>query len=134
MNLRGLVSISGKPGLYRLIGQNKSGFIVESLDAAQNKLVINMSTGKMATLEDITIFGEDEEIKLLDVFETIKTSGITVPDVKADGTTLRQFFKEIAPNHDETRVYSSDIKKIISWYRIIEVLPLFEEPAPEPLV
>jgi hypothetical protein len=134
MNLRGLVSISGKPGLYRLIGQNKSGFIVESLDAAQNKLVINMSTGKMATLEDITIFGEDEEIKLLDVFETIKTSGITVPDVKADGATLRQFFKEIAPNHDETRVYSSDIKKIISWYRIIEVLPLFEEPAPEPLV
>jgi hypothetical protein len=134
MNLRGLVSISGKPGLYRLVGQNKSGFIVESLDAAQTKLVISMSTGKMATLEDITIFGEDEEIKLIDVFENIKKSEVAVPDAKADGTSLRSFFREVAPSHDESRVYASDIKKIISWYRIIAVLPLFEEPAPEPLV
>jgi len=130
MNLRGLVSVTGKPGLFKLIGQNKGGFVLESLDASKVKSVVNLSTTKMATLEDITIYGEDEEIRLLDVFETIKTNGGNTPDVKADGNTLREYFREVAPNHDEARVYSS---KIITWYNIIKELPLFEEEAPEPL-
>ena len=133
MNLRGLVSVTGKPGLFKLIGQNKGGFVLESLDASKIKSVVNLSTTKMATLEDITIYGEDDEIRLLDVFETIKNNGGNTPDIKADGNTLREYFREVAPNHDEARVYSSDIKKIISWYNIIKELPLFEEEAPEPL-
>lgn len=133
MNLRGLVSVTGKPGLFKLIGQNKGGFILESLDAAKVKIVINMSNSKMATLEDITIYGDEEEIRLLDIFETLKTSDIEIPAIKADGTTLRNFFREVAPGHDESRVYSSDIKKVITWYTIIKELPLFNEEAPEPL-
>ncbi len=133
MNLRGLVSVTGKPGLFKLVGQNKGGFVLETLDAAKLKSVVNLSTTKMATLEDITIYGEDEEIRLIDIFETIKTNGGETPDAKADGTTLRNFFREVAPNHDEARVYSSDIKKIITWYQIIKDLPLFEEEAPAPL-
>jgi len=132
MNLKGLVSVTGKPGLYKLIGQNKSGFVLETLDDVRVKSVVNMATAKMATLEDITIYGDDDEIKLLDVLSKIKESGITVPDTKSDGDTLRSFFREVAPGHDEFRVYSSDIKKIISWYNIIKELPLFdEEPAGE---
>ncbi len=130
MNLKGLVSVTGKPGLYKLIGQNKSGFILETLDDNRVKSVVNMTTTKMATLDDITIYGDDDEIKLTDVLTRIKESENAVPDPKSDGETLRTFFREVAPGHDEFRVYSSDIKKIISWYNIIKALPLFdEEPA-----
>ena len=133
MNLRGLVSVSGKPGLFRLIGQNKSGFILETLDEQKTKTVVNMTTSKMATLEDITVFGEDEDLKLRDILETIK-SNQNIPDVKtADSSALRNFFREVAPGHDEERVYASDMKKILNWYNLIKELPLFNEDAPEPI-
>lgn len=133
MNLRALVSVTGKPGLFKLIGQNKGGFILETLDKAKIKSVVNLNTTKMATLEDITIYGEEEEIRLLDVFETIKANGGNTPDTKASGEELRNFFREVAPGHDESRVYTSDIKKIITWYNIIKEFPLFDEEAPAPL-
>ena len=133
MNLRGLVSVSGKPGLFKLIGQNKAGFILESLDEQKTKTVVNVSTAKMASLEDITVFGEDEDLKLLGIFENIKTNE-KIPDAKtADGAVLRDFFREVAPGHDEDRVYASDMKKILNWYNLIKDLPLFAEEAPEPL-
>lgn len=131
MNLRTLVSVTGKPGLFKLIGQNKGGFILETLDDKKIKSTVNLSTTKMATLEDITIYGEDEEIRLIDVFETMKEKGGDTPALK-DSQALRDYFREVAPEHDESRVYTSDIKKIISWYNIIKELPLFDEDAPEP--
>lgn len=128
MNLTGIVAVTGKPGLYKLIGQNKSGFILESLDRQKTKTVVSIATAKMATLDDITVYGEDDELKLTDILERIKGKG-QAPDPKADGKTLRDFFREVAPGHDEERVYSSDIKKIISWFNILKTLPLFEEAA-----
>ena len=133
MNLRALVSVTGKPGLFKLIGQNKGGFILETLDNAKIKSVVNLNTTKMATLEDITIYGVEDEIRLLDIFQNIKANGGNTPDAKSDGNTLREFFREVAPGHDEDRVYNSDIKKIISWYNIIKEFPLFEEETPEPI-
>lgn len=126
MNLKGLVAVSGKPGLYKIIGQNKSGFVLETLDAQKLKLIVNLSTAKLASLEDITIFGEDGDIKLIDIFENMKASA-SIPDAKADGKVLRAFFQEVAPNHDEDKVYASDMKKIILWFNIVKELPLFEE-------
>ena len=133
MNLRALVSVSGKTGLFKLIGQNKAGFILEGFDGQKTKTVVNMSTSKMASLEDITVFGEDGDLKLIDIFENIKAGG-DMPDAKlADGNALRKYFREVAPAHDEDRVYASDMKKILNWYAIIKELPLFSEEAPEPL-
>ncbi len=133
MNLRGVVSVSGKPGLFKMLGQNKSGFILESLDEQKVKTVVNMSTSKMASLEDITVFGEEEDLKLSDIFENIKAAD-TQPDLKtADANSFRKFFREVAPGHDEERVYASDMKKILTWYSLIKELPLFSEEAPEPL-
>lgn len=132
MNLRGIVAVSGRPGLFKLIGQNKSGFILEGLDVQKTKLVVSMSNAKMASLEDITIFGEDDDLKLIDIFEKMKSIK-AIPDAKVDGQALRTFFREAAPSHDEERVYSSDIKKIITWFQIIKPLPIFEEKAPEPI-
>ncbi|HEY0057232.1 MAG TPA: DUF5606 domain-containing protein [Pedobacter sp.] len=126
MNLKGLVAVSGKPGLYKIIGQNKTGFVLESLDEQKVKLIVNLTTAKLASLEDITIFGEDGDLKLVDVLENMK-SAASIPDPKGDGTTLRKFFREVAPAHDEDRVYASDMKKIITWFNLIKDLPLFTE-------
>jgi hypothetical protein len=130
MNLRGIVSVSGKPGLWKALAQNKTGFILESLDAQKIKLIANLSTAKIAALDEITIFGDDEDIRLTEVLERIKDVK-NVPDAKADGKKLRELFREVAPGHDEEKVYASDMKKIVSWYHILKDLPLFsEEPAP----
>ncbi len=126
MNLKALVSVTSKPGLFKLIGQNKGGFILESLDAQKVKTVVNLATTRMATLEDITIYGEEDELKLADILQRIKEKG-DAPAAKSEGKVLREFFREVAPGHDEERVYTSDIKKIINWYNIIKELPLFDE-------
>lgn len=128
MNLRGIVSLSGKSGLFKALAQNRSGFILESLDEAKNKVVTN-ATSKLATLDDITIFGHDEDITLISIFEKMKETSATtaVPEAKADGKVLREYFTAISPNHDPERVYTSDIKKIITWYGILSQLPLWNE-------
>lgn len=129
MNLRGIVAVSGKPGLWRALAQNKTGFILESLDANKTKLVANLSTAKIAALDEITIFGDYEDIRLTGVFDRMKDAK-SVPDAKADGKVLRNFFREVAPGHDEEKVYASDMKKIVSWYYILKDLPLFSESDP----
>jgi len=129
MNLSAIVSVSGKPGLWKALVQNKTGFVLESLDNQKTKLVVNLSTAKLAALEEITIFGDDEDIRLTDVLERMKTAG-NIPDAKADGTVLRKFFREVAPGHDEEKVYASDMKKIVNWFNILKELPLFNEAAP----
>ncbi|RKR80227.1 hypothetical protein BDD43_0323 [Mucilaginibacter gracilis] len=129
MNLHGIVAVSGKPGLWRALAQNKTGFILESLDAQKIKLVANLSTAKLAALDEITIFSYDEDIRLKDVLAKMKTAA-NVPDTKADGNKLRAFFREVAPDHDEEKVYSSDMKKIVGWFHILKDMPLFNEEEP----
>jgi len=129
MNLQGIVAVSGKPGLWRALAQNKTGYVLESLDAQKTKLVANLSTAKLAALSEITIFGVDDDIKLTDVFEQMKTAS-NIPDAKADGKKLRTFFYEVAPDHDEEKVYASDMKKIISWFQLLKDMPLFNEADP----
>jgi hypothetical protein len=129
MNLQGIVAVSGKPGLWRALAQNKTGYILESLDAQRTKLVANLSTAKLAALNEITIFGLDDDIKLKDVFERMKNVA-GMPDAKADGKKLRELFREVAPDHDEEKVYASDMKKIIGWYQLLKDMPLFNEDEP----
>lgn len=131
MNLRGIVAVSGRPGLFKLIGQNKTGYVLEGLDAQKLKIVANVSNTKLASLEDITIYGEDDDLKLNEVLASIAATKTAIPDAKADGSVLRKFFLEVAPNHDQERVYTSDMKKILSWYHILKDLPLFTEVVEE---
>jgi hypothetical protein len=129
MNLLGIVAVSGKPGLWKALAQNKTGYILESLDAHKTKMVANLSTAKIAALSDITLFGLEEDIRLVDVFGRMKGAK-SIPDAKADGMALRKFFREVAPDHDEEKVYASDMKKVIGWYNILKDLPLFDEAEP----
>ena len=129
MNIAGIVAVSGKPGLWKALSQNKTGFILESLDAQKIKMVANLSTAKLAALDEITIFGFDEDLKLTDVFENMKKAG-NVPDAKADGNAMRAYFRTVAPDHDEEKVYASDMKKVINWFNILKDMPQFNEAAP----
>ncbi|MCD0488040.1 DUF5606 domain-containing protein [Pedobacter sp. MC2016-14] len=130
MNLRGIVAVSGRPGLFKLVGQNKAGYILESLDAQKVKVVANIANSKLSSLEDITVYGNDEDLKLVDVLANIAAYTAEVPDAKADTAKLKAFFNEVAPDHDGDKVYASDIKKIVTWFHIIKELPLFNEEAP----
>ncbi|MGZ3778194.1 MAG: DUF5606 family protein, partial [Mucilaginibacter sp.] len=130
---KGIVAVAGKPGLWKALAQNKTGFILESLDAQKNKLVANLSTAKIAALDEITIFGDDEDILLKDVLKRMSEAK-SVPDPKADGKVLRALFREVAPGHDEEKVYASDMKKIVSWYHIMKNQPFFSEPDPSEAV
>ncbi|WP_276089839.1 DUF5606 domain-containing protein [Pedobacter sp. JY14-1] len=129
MNLRGIVAVSGRPGLFRLVGQNKAGYILESLDAQKVKIVANLATAKLASLEDITVYGEDEDLKLADVFTNIAAAS-EVPDGKADAAALKKLFEEVVPAYDRDKVYTSDMKKIVSWYHILKDTPAFTEELP----
>lgn len=131
MNLRGIVAVSGRPGLFKLVGQNKGGYVLESLDAQKVKIVANITTTKLASLEDITIYGEDEDLKLVDVLANIVAAKGTVPEGKSDANALKSFFEEVALGYDHDKVYTSDMKKIITWYHLLKDLPLFTETAAE---
>jgi len=116
MNLKDLLSISGKPGLYRSIGQNKTSLIVESL--IDGKKIPVYTAHKISALEDISIYTHDTDVPLTEVFKTIykKENGGECISHKSPSNELKTYMQEILPDFDEDRVYTSDIKKIFNWY------------------
>jgi hypothetical protein len=132
MDLSKIMSISGKNGLYKLISQGKNNFIVESLE--DGKRVPAFSHDGIATLDNISIFTEDEDILLTKVFQIIfqKENGAEITSIMNDNTKLKKYFEEVLPNYDKERVYVSNIKKVISWYNILvkhNLIDLEEDPA-----
>jgi hypothetical protein len=119
MDLSKIMSISGKNGLYKLISQGKNNFIVESLE--DGKRIPAFSHDGIATLDNISIFTEDDDILLTKIFQTIyqKENGAELTSIVNDNTKLKKYFEEVLPNYDKERVYVSNIKKVISWYNIL---------------
>jgi hypothetical protein len=118
MELKDIISVPGMSGLFKIVGNNKNGFIVESM--LDNKRSMVSSSQRILTLVDIGVYTQDEEMPLNQVFLKIQESGKDKSiDVKADGKKLREFFKSVLPEYDEERVYDSDIKKILSWYLLL---------------
>jgi hypothetical protein len=134
MNLQGIVAVSGKPGLWRALAQNKNGYVLESLDAQKTKLIANLINRKIGGIErDNHFWAWKMILNWLTCLSSMKAAA-SVPNPKDDGKKLREFFFTVAADHDEEKVYSSDIKKIISWFLILKELPLFnEEPATAPV-
>ena len=120
--LKTIMSISGKPGLYKLISKGKNMLIVESL-SADKKRIPAYGHENMISLGDIAIFVEDGEAPLKDVLTAIKekeNGNVASIDVKkADDKALNAYLAEVLPDFDRDRVYSRDIKKLISWYNIL---------------
>lgn len=120
MALDKILSIGGKPGLFKLLTQTRTGFIAESL-IDKKKVSVGMSSN-VSVLSEIAIYTLDEELPLREVFQKIKTKengGKTAVGHKEDKLKLEEYFFEILPNYDEDRVYPSDIKKVIQWYNIL---------------
>ncbi|MGL4779878.1 MAG: DUF5606 family protein [Bacteroidales bacterium] len=118
--LKLILSISGKPGLFKLISQGRGNIIVESL--VDKKKVPAYAHDKVISLNDISIYTLDGETPLKEIFATIakKENGAQASiDPKSDAKALRTYFAEILPDYDEDRVYPTDIKKVITWYNIL---------------
>lgn len=116
--LKKIVSISGKPGLYRLVSRGKNQLIVENI--ATGKRIPAYTRDKVVSLGDIAIYTDQGgDVPLADVLEKVKaaTNGEPV-DVKAlgDDAQVRAYFAEILPDYDQDRVYTSDIRKLFAWY------------------
>src|SRR4051812_46485398 len=107
MQLKDIISISGMSGLYKIVAQSKTGFIVESLSDGRRRPVA--STQRISTLGDISIFTTKEEMPLREVFLKIKQTDGDKPavDAKAGNEELKKYFKNIVPDFDEQRVYPS---------------------------
>ena len=119
MDLSGVISISGKPGLFKVVAQSKNNIIVESLQ--DGKRTPAYSTDRISALEDISIYTYEDDIPLKEVYIGIfkKEDGGKAPSHKESLNKLTEYLLEVLPNYDEDRVYPSDIKKLFQWYNLL---------------
>jgi len=119
MKLKDIVAVSGKPGLYEIKAQSKGGVIVESL-IDRKKFPVTV-THNLSALNEIAIYTYEEEVPLRIIFKTIaeKEDSKETINHKESAKILTSYFREILPNFDEERVYSSNIKKVIQWYNLL---------------
>ena len=121
MSLDKILSISGKPGLFKIITQTRSGFVAESL-LDQKKVTVNIHSN-ISVLSEIAIYTLTEALPLKEVFIKIKNKengNATSISHKDSKDTLEEYFFEVLPDYDEDRVYASDIKKVIQWYNLLQ--------------
>lgn len=122
-----ILSISGKPGLFRLVSQGNNMLIVENI--ATKRRMPAYASDKVISLDDVSIYTNDSDTPLFDVFEKVREAndGKQV-DIKAlgDDAQVRAYFKTILPEYDEDRVYTTDIRKLFQWYNQLIVAGIHE--------
>lgn len=132
MNLDDILSVSGKPGLYKLVAQTRNGLLAESLDD-QKRIAVSASQ-QVSSLKDIAIFTYSEEVPLAEIFVSMmayeEENGL--PDIKAEKQVLIDFFTAVLPEFDRERVYPSNIKKVLSWYLKLKEHQLLSQTKEEP--
>ena len=131
MNLEKILSISGKPGLFALKVQTRTGFLVESLVDGK-KLSVNLKVN-VSLLSEISIYTINEEKPLAEVMRNIAIKENEGPAIshKEDNATLVAYFLEILPEYDSERVYPSDIKKVLNWYNLLQSKGLVSKEEPK---
>ena len=130
-----ILTISGKPGLYRLLSSGRNMLVVEVVDATKKRMPVHNSD-KVVMLDDIAIYTDTEEVPLREVFKKIyEKEGAVLPmDLKlATPEELVEYFESVMPDYDRERVYLTHIKKMYSWYNILVANGIvdFDEPAEE---
>jgi hypothetical protein len=126
VKLKELLAISGYSGLFKFISQARQGVIVESL--VDGKRMHVPATAKVSALADIAVFTETEEMPLKDVLKRIEAleNGGPAINPKSDSKDIRAYFEKALPEFDKERVYTSDIKKILTWYNLLQEKGLLE--------
>ena len=131
IDLTGIISISGQPGLFKIVAQSKNGIIVEGL--ADKKRVNVYASTKVSTLSDISMFttGDDKPIEeiMTAVFE--KEKGGAAIDNKVDDKAVEKYFGEVLPEYDKDRVYVSNMRKLFSWYNALQATGNLKEKGEE---
>ncbi len=117
--LKGILSISGQSGLFKLVAESKNNIIVESIETKKRLPVY--STAKVSALDDIAIYTLEGDTPLKDIFKAIseEEDGGTALSHKASGNELKNYFEKVVPDYDKDRVYVSDIKKVLLWYNTL---------------
>lgn len=137
MNVDKILAISGKPGLYELKLQTRTGFVAESLLDGK-KITVGLRSN-VSLLSEISMYTQSGEKPLSEVMRNIaiKENEGPAPSHKEDISTLVGYFGDVLPDYDQERVYASDIKKVLNWYNILQAKGLVSkevpaEVAPEP--
>ncbi|MBF6639892.1 DUF5606 domain-containing protein [Flavobacterium sp. J49] len=131
MNVEKILAIAGKPGLFELKLQTRSGFLAESLLDGK-KITVGMRSN-VSLLSEISMYTYSEEKPLADIMRAIavkENEGQAISH-KEDNAKLIAYFKEILPDYDEDRVYPSDIKKVLNWYNILQAKGLVSKEEPK---
>lgn len=119
MDLKEILFISGKGGLFKLVSNSKNSVIVESF--IDKKRFPVFASDKVSSLNDISIYAVDRDVPLLDILKTIKEKekGGKAIDHKSDNKLIKNYMEEILPDYDSERVYVSDMKKLFYWYNLL---------------
>lgn len=119
MDISSLVTITGKPGLFKVLTKSNNSLVLEELTTGRKLAVAGHN--KVSLLESIGIFTTDGELPLNEVFYKIakKLDAKVAISPKSSGAELREFMQSVLPEYDEERVYESHIKKLISWYNLL---------------
>lgn len=128
MTLQDILAIGGKPGLYKMVAQSRTGAIVQGL--SDEKRFPVSSTSNVSSLQDIAIYTYDAEVPLKDIFKKIQekeSNTNTSVGHKESAQKLMSYFEEILPEFDQDRVYASDVKKVIQWYNTLNTAKLLDE-------
>ncbi len=131
MDLSKILSIAGKPGLYKMISNTKNGVLVESL--LDGKKIPAFSHERISSLEEISVFTETDDVPLKQIFHSMFNIMNQQPALshKSSAKELTAFFASVLPDYDSDRVYVSDIKKMVQWYNLLQskgLIDLDEEP------
>lgn len=119
MNIKGIIAISGKPGLFKVAAQGRKNIIVESLDTG--KKFPAFASDKISALEDICIYTYEEDVPLVDVYTKLAEKEGYKASIshKENPAKLREHIQTYLPDYDEDRVYDQDLKKLYQWYNIL---------------
>lgn len=121
MKLREIISISGKPGLYRIVNLDKMPYTVEDIDSGRRMPIFGRD--KVSSLAEIAMYTDEGDLPLGQVFQNIHEAyGDTIPEEKEitkSHDTLRAFMEKVLPSYDAERVHDSDIRKLVKWYILL---------------
>ncbi|WP_395064413.1 DUF5606 domain-containing protein [Flavobacterium sp.] len=131
MNVEKILSISGKPGLYELKVQTRSGFVAESMIDGK-KITVGLRSN-VSLLSEISMYTHSEEKPLVEIMRAIAIKENEGPAIshKEDNEKLLAYFKQVVPDYDEDRVYPSDIKKVLNWYNTLQAKGLVSKEEPK---
>ncbi len=117
-----ILSISGKPGLYKLVSRGKANLIVETLAEPCRRMPV-FASDRVTSLADIAMYTNEDDVPLWQVFDNVgkkeDSKEASINFKKCSSKELRAYFAEILPNYDQDRVHDSDIKKLLQWYNIL---------------